>query len=108
MIVHVSQHVYSNVPGRVGNWSYAADLDLPAAPGVGDYLIIPLSRQPDEDGYEGEHTEPVHQRFIGPGHIHVQLRPVKTDNPAILDELAERLQAGWEQSGGPWADQPAV
>jgi hypothetical protein len=98
--VHVSQRVVSSVPGRAGNWSYSTDMRLPIVPRVGDWLICPLPAA--EAGDAGEHTESVKDVFLGPGRVHVELRPVKTDSGQILDELAER---GWEQHAGPWANQ---
>jgi hypothetical protein len=86
------QIVCSSVPGRVGNWSYSTVLTLPRVPVKGDWVMW------DEDWS----SVCVQDVTLAPGRAVVEIEPIKTDRPDVLDEL-DRM--GWEQHAGPWTDQ---
>jgi hypothetical protein len=96
--VTVRQHVYSTVPGRVGNWAYHCKLELPWVPSEGAYICF---TRPDGTEYC---TELVKNVIISTNAISIDLRNVSTGSPDIIDDLDAR---GWERLGGPWKGQSA-
>jgi len=95
--VDLSQGIYSEVPGRVGNWDIVRRVELPAVPRAGDWV----------EPAENWGLVPVrYTAFVLNGTPEVVLEPVKTDSPERLDEV-DRLVSdhGWKQIGGPWRDQ---
>jgi hypothetical protein len=94
--VVIRQHVYSTVPGRVGNCAYRHKMELPWVPSNGAFICFTRS-----DGTEYL-TEQVKNVIISTSFIHIDLRSVTTDSPDLLDEMDAR---GWERLGGPWKDQ---
>jgi hypothetical protein len=94
--VNVRQHVCSEVPGRVGNWSYRTSLELPWVPSPG--MLITFLDGSGEEYF----TEVVKDVFISTAGVNVDLVSVKRPGAQELDEMDAR---GWEKLGGPWKDQ---
>lgn len=94
--INVTQHVYSTVPGRVGNWIYQTTIKLPWVPGPDAWICF---TRPDGVEYL---TERVKDVIVSTERIHVCLRNVSTDSGELLDEMDAQ---GWEKLGGPWKDQ---
>lgn len=100
----VSVRVYSTVTGRTGNWSYRTVMRFEAAPRPDDHIIWgQVNHELTDRVRRVYHYD---ELVRPPGHpaIAIELEPVKTDSPDILTELMD-LHSGWEQLGGPWAEQ---
>jgi hypothetical protein len=92
--VQVWQHIVSKVPGRVGNWSISRKMTLARVPVAGDVICH----------HDGWASLTVKRVTLGPGFdARVDVIPVSTDSPQILDELELLVKNhGWLQHGAPW------
>ena len=96
VFVTVKQHIYSTVPGRVGNWSCQTTMELPWVPSHG--MFITFTRDNGDEYF----TERVKDVFISEHGVSIIL--VDMVHP-IGEELDEIELRGWEQLGGPWKGQ---
>jgi hypothetical protein len=95
----LEQRIVSSAHGYVGNWSWSRATVLSGVPHRTDWVAV-----------EGTASEPVKDvTFVsesGECSVVVQLEPIKTDDPELVQELvAIRLRDGWERHGGPWKGQ---
>lgn len=102
----VSQQVYSTVTGRTGNWSWVTTMYFAAVPAEGAYI---LWNGADEHTDLTDRVRRVYYYARPPGagtgsDVAIDLEPLKTDSPDILNE-AFKLHQEWTQLGGPWTGQ---
>lgn len=97
MKAEVSFRVYSTAKDLAGNWSYNCVRRFPVRPVPGDFVVL-------APGWASGRVKDV--TFVpAPGdedELHVELEPVKTDDPATVREHEELLELGWHRCSGPW------
>lgn len=96
----VSQHIYSNAPGSVGNWSWRATMIFAECPRVGDFIVLPSDEAVEvKVVYWFAGAPPDSGLQVG-----IELRPVTTNSPQEVESMGQRRK-DWEQLGGPWENQ---